>query len=248
MIITLALAWSQDAPAEPPPAPIAVGDDEVDETVIVTGEAAVLRARDELVLKLRGEGYVRHERDGEYTVFKNDTPYLPQVWLHDDGWLQLKAQPPRVHSPGHSFANQGSPLNYLWCIPTLMTACVSVGSAALGPRQLQTAREDVVDATRPEVQKLNDAVVRQHLAQRLYKDIPADLERIWGDQAAPAIDRRRTLFLYWDSRTETDAGMAAKEAIRAFMKGVVQQSADPYTPGELEALNGARQTGNPLVL
>ena len=207
-----------------------------------------MRARDELFLSLREEGYVRHERQGDYTVFKNDVPYMPQVWLHDDGWITLKGQPPRIRSPGHSFADQGSALNYLWCVPTLMTACVSVGTAALGPRQLQTVREDVVTASRDEVQRLNDAVVRQHLAQRLYKDIPGDLHAIWTDPALSAAERRRKLFLFWDSRTETDAGNEAKAAIRAFLVGVVQASAEPFAVEELASLNAGRQSKDPLVL
>jgi len=240
MLIWVATAWSQEPPLR--------GDDEVDETVIVTGDAAVMRARDELFLSLREEGYVRHEREGDYTVFLNDVPYMPQVWLHDDGWITLKGQPPRIRSPGHSFADQGSPLNYLWCVPTLMTACVSVGTVALGPRQLQTIREDVVTATRDEVQTLSDAVIRQHLAQRLYKDIPSDLQAIWTDPALSPAERRRKLFLFWDSRTETDAGNEAKEAIRAFILGVVQSSATPFTAEELSALNGKRQSAAALVL
>jgi hypothetical protein len=199
-------------------------------------------------LKLRSEGYKRSEREGEYTVFKSDVVYAPQVWVHDDGWVMLKKQPPRIHSPGHSFADQGSPLNYLWCIPTLMTACVSVGSAALGPRQYDQEREEVLEATRPEVRRLSDAVVRLHLSQRLYKDIPADLDRIWHDDTKTEQERRRTLFLYWDSRTDTEPGRAAQAAIVSFMLGVVQASPTPYSDAELAALNAERHSVNPLVL
>lgn len=239
------------SPPVPPPvaAPVApVGDDEIDETVIVTGDAAVMKARDELSLKLRTEGYKRSERDGEYTVYKNDIGYRPQFWVHDDGWILIKPQPVRVRSPGHSFADQGSPLNYLWCIPTLMTACVSIGSGALGPRQYDGVRGDLVDATRPEVDRLNDAVVRAHLSRRLYKDIPADLERIWADQTRSVAERHRMLFLFWDSRTENEAGVAARAAIRAFLIGVVQASANPFTPAELAALNSKRSSLDALEL
>ena len=208
----------------------------------------VARARDALKLRLREEGYRRSDRRGDYTVFKNDVPWRPQVWLHDDGWVSLRRQPPRIHSPGHSFADQGSPLNYLWCIPTLMTACVSVGGWSIGPRKYTALKSDVLDDTRTEVRTLNDAVVREHLGQRVYKDIPSDLDTIWKETTQPAETRRRVIFLYWDSRLENEAGFAAKEAIRAYILGVVQVSGEPFGEAELTALNEGRQSLDPLLL
>lgn len=246
----LSLAWAQEPPPPPPPPEPerVVGDEAVDETVIVYGDVEVKKARDELALALRSEGYKRSERNGDYTVFKNDIGYRPQVWVHDDGWVRLIRQPPRVHSPGHSFADQGSPLNYLWCVPTLMTACVSVGGWFIGERKYAALKEDVLGNTRDEVRKLNDAVVRQHLAKRLYRDIPTDLDAIWADSTQAPEVRRRLLFLYWDSRTENEAGLAAKDAVRSFMLGVVQASATPFAAAELADLNDSRTTAEPLDL
>ena len=252
MMLLVALALAEDpAPAvaptspteaAPTEAPLVIGDDEVDETILVTGELEVQKAREAVVLRLRDEGYKRSEREGDYTVFKSDTPYHPQVWLHDDGWVSLRRQPPRIHSPGHAFADQGSPLNYLWCVPTLMTACVSVGGWTIGPRKYGAIKSDILEATRPEVRKLNDAIVRNHLGQRIYKDIPTDLDKLWRDASQPAEVRRRLIYLYWDSRLENESGFAAKKAIRSFMLGVVQPSAEPYTAVELGGLNADRQS------
>ncbi len=237
MLLLLALALAEETPV----------DDDVDEVMIIY-DREVGRARDALKLKLREEGYVRSERRGDYTVFKNNTPWHPQVWVHDDGWVSLRRQPPRIHSPGHSFADQGSPLNYLWCIPTLMTACVSVGGWAIGERKYSAIKSDVLEGTRGEVRALNDAVVREHLGQRVYKDIPADLDTIWRDTTQPAEVRRRVIFLYWDSRLENEAGFAAKAAIRSYVLGVVQSGAEPFPAEELKSLNDGRQSLDPLVL
>jgi hypothetical protein len=255
LLLALALAADDPAPTEAtppaaPPVPVegaAPGDDEADEVMIIY-DRQVERARDALKLRLREEGYKRSERRGEYTVFKNDLPWHPQVWLHDDGWVSLRRQPPRVHSPGYSFADQGSPLNYLWCIPTMMTACVSVGGWTIGDRKYAALKADILEGTREEVRTLNDAVVREHLGQRLYKDIPTDVDTIWRDGTQPAEVRRRMIFLYWDSRVENEAGFAAKEAIRSYVLGVVQPSAEPFTDAELAALNDGRQSEAPLVL
>lgn len=238
MLLALAFALAADPPLE----------EDVDETVIVTGDLEVQMARDKLALKLRDEGYRRNERQGDYTVFKADTPWYPQVWLHDDGWVSLRRQPPRIHSPGHAFADQGTLLNYLWCVPTLMTACVSVGGWAIGTRKYVAVKSDVLDSTREEVRKVNDAVVRQHLGQRLYKDIPGDLDRIWRDPSVPAVDRRRLIFAYWDSRLENDAGYAAKQAIQSFIVGVVQAGTEPYPHADLDALNAQRTSTKALSL
>ena len=129
-----------------------------------------------------------------------------------------------------------------------MTACVSVGGWAIGPRKYVAIKADVLDSTREEVRKVNDAVVRQHLGQRLYKDIPGDLDGIWRDPNAPAVERRRLIFVYWDSRLENDAGYAAKQAIQSFIVGVVQTGAEPYPPAELEALNAQRTSERALNL
>lgn len=232
-----------EAPA-PPDDPGTYGQADV----LVYGDLEVKKARDALTETLRDEGYKRIERKGEYTVFKPDVPWHPQVWLHDDGWLTLKRQPPRIHSPGHAFADQGSPLNYLWCVPTLMTACVSVGGWMIGERKYTAIKSDLLDATRGDVQQLNDAVVRQHLGIRVYKDIPTDLDKLWRDPAQSTAVRRRTIFLYWDSRLENDAGFAAKAAIESFILGVIQPGADPFTAAELGQFNATRISEAPLTL
>ncbi|MSQ00426.1 MAG: hypothetical protein EXR71_00865 [Myxococcales bacterium] len=234
--------------AAEPGAPFILGDDDVDEEVLVTGEADVQKARDALTLKLRSEGYRRHERNGEYTVFKAETPWHPQVWVHDDGWVSLRRQPPRLHSPGHAFADQGSPLNYLWCVPTLMTACVSVGGWTISKVKYHAIKSDLLESVRGDVRTLNDAVVRSHLGQRVYRDIPRDLDQLWRDVTQPPEVRRRLIYLYWDSRLENEAGLVAKRAIRSFILGVVQPGPDPFVAAELATLNAARQTLDPLLL
>lgn len=251
MLLSALLAFAADAsptvPDLPPPPPEIAADaspppdEPADETVYIYGNRAVQKAREELTLKLRSEGYTRHERQGNVTIYKNTIPYHPQVIVHDDGWIYLRRQPPRIHSPGHSFADQGNKLNYLWCIPTLGTACVSVGGWAIGERKLSRLQGDVLDATRTEVETLNTAVMREHLLHRLNVDIPSDLARIWTDDSLPPDMRHAILYTYWDLRTDGEAGDAARGAIRAYLIGVVQASKDPITTEELRQLNAGRK-------
>ena len=252
MLHAILFAFADDVAAVPQPVavPVAVPvdapasaevDERVDETVIVYGNRAVHKARDELTQKLRSEGYSRHVREGNVTIYKHTIPYRPQVLLHDDGWVYLRRQPPRIHAPGHSFADQGNKLNYLWCIPTFGTACVSLGGWLIGERKLSRLQGDVLDATRDEVATLNTAVMREHLLHRLNVDIPGDLTRIWTELALPADARHAILYAYWDSRTDGEAGDAARSAIRAYLIGVVQASSEPFSRRELDDLNAERK-------
>lgn len=237
----VSLLWTALALAQDP-----AQEDEVDAEVIIEADRIAL-ARAAVVESLRAEGYSRSARQGEYTVFKNKVPYKPQVWLHDDGWVSLRRQPPRVHSPFRSFADQGSPAEYLLCV-IMPTACVSVGGWLIGERKLARQEQEVYDATREEVKALGDAVARRHLDQRLAEDIPRDLQAIWTNPELPADTRRALLFAYWDTRTETRAGLEARAAVRDFLVGVVQASPEPFGAGELEALNARRHSAEPLDL
>lgn len=241
-LLLLALALAEDPP---PAAPSASPPETVDETVVIWADPAVAKARDALNLALREEGYVRTERREDRTIFKSSSPWKPRVILHDDGWIYLRREPPRVHSPGRSFADQGSPAAYLWCV-IMPSACVSIGGWMVSEKKLNTIEGHLLEATRDEVQALNEAIARRALARRLNDEIPADLERIWGLPDPPEV-RRRLLFEYWDSRTDTDAGAEARAAIEAFLRAVVQTSATPFTEAELAEFNRVKTTPEPFL-
>lgn len=243
----LAVALAQE-PAPPSPAPEeveAADASDVDETLTIWGDPAVARARDALTQALREEGYSRRVRRDDRTVFKSDSPWKPRVIVHDDGWVYLKREPPRVHAPGRSFSDQGSPAAYLLCV-IMPTACVSVGGWLVSDKKLDAAAGEVLFETQDEVRALNQAVARHNLARRLNDDIPKDLERIWALPDEPAM-RRRLLFEYWDSRAEGPAGDQAKDAIESFIRGVVQASADPFSAEEIEAFNQIRSGERPFL-
>jgi hypothetical protein len=169
------------------------------------------------------------------------------VFVHDDGWVYFRRQPPRVHAPGRSFADQGTPAAYLLCI-LAPTSCVSIGGWLVSDRKLSGVQGEVLASTKDKIRAMNDAVARRELGKRLNDDIPRDLERVWAQAELPADERRRLLFEYWDTRTDTPEGDAAKGAIEAFFRGVIQQSESPYSAEELAALNAKRQSVRALVL
>jgi len=232
------------ADSQPPPVSARVASEEID----VVESQEVLRKRAELYEALVEEGYIRRRRRGDdRTVFLSEDPWKPQVFVHDDGWVYFRRQPPRVHAPGRSFADQGTPAAYLLCI-LAPTSCVSIGGWLVSDRKLSGVQGEVLASTKDKIRAMNDAVARRELGKRLNDDIPRDLERVWAQAELPADERRRLLFEYWDTRTDTPEGDAAKGAIEAFFRGVIQQSESPYSAEELAALNAKRQSVRALVL
>lgn len=253
LLLSLLLAYADDpappvpaAPAEvtPAPAPPVRGR----EVITITAEDEVLRRRAEVFEALTQEGYIRRRRQGDdRTVFLSEDPWKPQVVVHDDGWVYFRRQPPRVHAPGKSFADQGSPAAYLLCI-IAPTACVSVGGWLVSDRKLGAIKGQVMDSTQDKIRAMNDAVARRELGRRLNEDIPADLDKVWARTEIDVSQRKVLLYAYWDSRTETPEGEAAKEAITAWFRGVVQTSDTPFTAAELATLNETRASLEPLQL
>lgn len=230
-------APAPDGGSVPPPIGARVAGEEID----VKQSQEVLRRRAELYEALVREGYVRRLRRDERTVFLSEDPWKPRVIVHDDGWVYFKREPPRLHAPGRSFTDQGSPAAYLLCI-IAPTSCLSVGGWLVSPRKMGAVTANVMDSTRDKVRAMNDAVARRELGHRLNQDIPNDLEAIWSRTELAPEDRHVLLYAYWDTRTDTPEGNAAKGAIEAFLRGVVQQSDTPFTADELAAMNARRES------
>jgi hypothetical protein len=84
--------------------------------------------------------------------------------------------------------------------------------------------------------------------QRVNVDIPTELDAIWADPGLTPVERRRRIYSFWDTRTPTPEGDAARRAVEAFIRGVVQASDDPFGTGELDALNALRVGERALAL
>lgn len=246
------------SPSPPSPAPAetnaAEPEPEAEEAkpnaeIVVTAAPPVARARDELSQALRAQGYRAGVRRGEWTVFRSYTPYRPDVRVHDDGWIDVRRAKIRVHPPGKSFADEGSPISWLWCaLPVALPFCISVGGQVISPAKLHALKEDVYEGTREEVAALGDAVTQVRMEQRLNVDIPSQLEALWAEEQVPAAIRRAALLEWWDSRTETPEGEAARDAASAFMNAVVQTSTDPFSAAEIAAYNKRRSCARELYL
>jgi hypothetical protein len=227
-----------ETPAEPAP------DEELD---VVAGPTKVTRARAALYQSLRDRGYRKGKREGAFQVFVDRNPWKPRILVHDDGWVTVRRAPPRIRPPGVDFADQARPQDWLWCA-IAPTACVSLGGWFVGERKMQPQIARAYDSTRDEVRALHDAVAEAAFETRLNRDVPAQLEALWAAQA-PAGERRRALYTFWDSRAEDNPeGRAVRQAVADFLDAIVQTSPEPFTEAELATLNTTRRSRDPLVL
>lgn len=125
---------------------------------------------------------------------------------------------------------------------------ILVGYKAMHTKPIERVKSDVYDATRDAVRALNDAVAARSSRNRLEVEIPAELQDIWDQTALPATERHARLFTYWDTRTDTPEGDAARIVVETFLRAVVQRSDAPLTPAELSALNARRESRHELEL
>ncbi|MEN9786142.1 MAG: hypothetical protein RLZZ299_1406, partial [Pseudomonadota bacterium] len=215
------------------PDDVATPEEELD---VVAGPTKVTRARAALYQSLRDRGYRKGKRQGAFQVFLAPEPWKPRVLVHDDGWITVRREPPRLHPPGKAFASDGRPQDWLWCA-IMPTSCISLGGWLVGARKMQPQIARAYDSTRAEVRALNDAVAEAAFEARLNHDIPAQLEGLWS-APLPAEERRRALFDIWDSRAEDNPeGRAVRQAVADFLDAIVQTSPEPFTEAELATLN-----------
>jgi hypothetical protein len=109
-------------------------------------------------------------------------------------------------------------------------------------------KAEVYSATADAVRALNDAVAARALHARLTEEIPAELRAIWERRDLDAAARRALLFAWWDGRTDTPEGDAARVVAETFLTEVVQRSDTPFPAAELAALNARRRSRHALEL
>lgn len=226
------------------------------ETIIVTDEAEVRRRQEQLVESLEELGYKKKRgRDGR-TVYVTDTPWEPKVIVDDDGWMIMRRRPIVLTDPDlpEHWWFSDTPLEYLSCVvaPQL---CVRLGGLVVSKKKLGHKKSAVVAASEDELRAWGDAIADRALSQRIYEELPAELDRIWyegvsaeGEPIGGPRERRARILELWLSRTDNRWGDAARGAIEAYMEFVIQESGEPYTAEEIEAANARRTCRRALVL
>lgn len=263
MIWLVALALAQEpAPAD---TDAGVGTEEVGEgevgrsddgtyEVIVHGDLMVERKRQAVLAELEQMGFTEHKDKGDYVVMHHEQVWKGEVWVYDDGWVRMKRRPLHFVGPEMPWARENSPLAIAGCViyPWL---CVRPGGVLVGRRKLKNAQARFLSEMEPELQDWGDALADRSTEETV-NDLPQRLYALWeegapltGDALLPTpAGRRRALFDFWASRTDTEWGDEVRVAVEAFIRAEVQSSPFPFTEAELTAWQADAPTTRVLML
>jgi len=228
----------------------------VGETIVVTDEAEVRRRQEAFVKELKSLGYkAKRDKDGR-TVYVSETPWKPKVIVDDDGWMVLKRRPivfTDPDLPDHWWFSD-TPIEYVTCVvaPHL---CIRMGGLVISKKKLTHHKAAVVNSTQAEMTEWGDAIADHALSERIYTEIPEQLDQVWyegigpeGQALASWEERRGWILELWMSRTDNRWGDAARESIEGYMIYVIQDSQTPYSAEEIAAANARRKCRRELVL
>lgn len=236
-MLWFAIAHAQEpAEAEEPPAE--------PYEVIVYGELLVEQARAAVIEQLHDLGYDAEVVDrGDHVVYRHAQAWYGEVVLYDDGWMQVKRQALRVEGHPIGPVKKDSPVAWAGCLvwPWL---CLRTSGATYGTRKWRSRETMTVDSVHEKVQTYADRVADLATSRKV-DSLPDRLAALWDDGvplvAGPSLptpeDRRRALYDYWASRTDTPWGRDVQAAVEAFCRGVVQHSDHPFTADELARLS-----------
>ncbi len=245
-MIALVLA----AAAQEPPVDGETGPMEV----VVWGELAIDRARDELVKEIQALGYTLARRDGDAVVLKPPRAWMGKVRVSADGTLDF----------GRPLIGVGTLPDEAWVddprhgTDDLRTPEVEAGAGVTltGPpskAKLDTVRARVLQETREERANLRAVMARTQI-EAIADGVPARLDATWtaGEPLEPgapilasADERRAAILEFWATRAETPEGRRVLDAVDAWI-GQVLWPAAPPTEEELARWDARRSDGRKL--
>lgn len=248
MVIALFAALA----APPAPKPVPADGDVVSEEVIVYGEMRAQQAKDKVMRELQQLGYEKRvEKDGA-VVMRHPSAWKGDVWLHDDGWMQIRRQPVQVQAPSGG-------IGPLTCV-LLPPSCLKIGGQMVGHRKFMAVETRVAGSVSPSVSQWGDRLADLSV-DRKQEGLPARLEALWLDgmplevpvDEEPVLltsveDRKLALLRFWETRTDNEWGERIRGTVEAFIRGEVQGSDHPFTPEELYEFNRRSRAGRQLDL
>ncbi len=179
-------------------------------------------------LSERAAPRLRHRSDGSYTfrghVFRAEiSPEGEVQFFRDEGGLDFDTDPERnVATAGVRFD------------------ITDMVMRANGEEPYRYEREWFMNATEELRDRLSAQARRRELSTALVA-LETQVERIWHDERASAVVRRRRLFELWDQCAEDDYGAAARRVVLRFIEQELPaESADAYPASEIASLNRRR--------
>jgi hypothetical protein len=247
VVILAALAWLS----------VAAAQEEFAEEVIVYGELQVIEARRDVDAALRMGGFTLIvEKDGK-TIYRHENPYGGEVVIHEEeGFMRVKRQPVRFEGREMPWARRNSALAWAGCVIWL-PLCVRPGGQVQAHRRHMAAETRAARLAQPGVNDWS-ARIADLAVDRKSALLPDKLKALWehgtpldDPEASPLLSgeaRRRALFDFWASRTDTVWGEEIRATVESFLRAVVQSSDYPITAEELAAWNASSSAGRALEL
>lgn len=246
---TDAVDGDTDGDASEREAPTATTRSNVEEITVV-GKARVEQARQRVIADAADAGYTRVVRKDGRTMLRHERPWRGQIWVYDDGRVDLRRNPIRFEPR----KNQDKPTAWFACI--WIPYCLQPAGQIVSPNRLRTYQREAMAAIEDDVTVWHEALADAQTQARV-DALPDQLLALWehgtpleGD--GPALEgvaaRKAALLAFWDSRTDTVWGERVRQTVEAFLRGVVQASDTPLTDDEIAAFNAGRHALHPLSL
>jgi hypothetical protein len=204
-------------------------------------------------------GYEHVDKVGDREIYRHTAAWKGEVVLHDDGWTVVRRQPPHVEGRAMPWTKANTPVAWAGCLlyPWL---CIRTGGTTISKAKWRAVEGRTVDAMQGDVRDWNDRIADLHTRRKITR-LPDAMEALWaegqplevglgeaaeGSVLASMAERRRALFSYWDTRTDTVWGEEVRRAVEGFCRAVVQSSEHPFTPEELATWNADRTAPTPF--
>lgn len=222
------------------------------EDIIIYGQPLVEQARETVIRDLQDQGFTDEVDRGDYLLLRNVAAWKGEVRIYDDGWVQMRRQPPQLTSADVPWAEKGSPLAWASCAIVPLN-CLKLGGWMLSHRKWTSVEARTLGAIDSEVDAYADRLADATTDAQV-NALPARLEGLWlrgepltGSGVAVTVDARKAALLaFWDSRTDTPWGDRVREAVEAFLRAEIQSGPNAFSTSELDAFN-ARRSGSRVL-
>ena len=229
-------------------------DDEVEE-IIVYGEILVARARKQVELELKNEGYSEVIERGDKVIFRHPSAWKGEVVLHDDGWMVARRQRVRFEGREMPWAEKNSPLAVAGCFvyPWL---CLRMGGLMVGKRKYRAQEGRTLSEVHDEAEEWAARIADLSVDHKM-NALPNQLTALWnegiplegeGGSIADYSDRKLALLAFWESRTDTAWGERIREGVEAFIRAEVQHGEHAFTDEEIATFNENSVASRPFSL
>ena len=196
------------------------------EEMVVTASRTTRAAELALNAEIRELGYLPGVTLGGRTQYISAQVWKPRITVYHAGFVEVRGR--RV-TPLAPLSTSGSP---------------GVSGVWQSKRQTSAQEDRVRRGVETEVRDWQEALRSQAMVERQLAVRNACV-LLWEGQAQPA-QRREALADLWLNTSDTQEGAIIRGVVLNYIDEVVQESASPYLPEELERINAAHSFSQPF--